>query len=55
MRVKITVTCEAEKHEVGVWFDRIEEKYPFYCDQCGDDLRQSGSWPWVLTTEVVDV
>jgi hypothetical protein len=49
--VRITVTCDAG-HVIGTWLDTIEEKYPFWCDECDDDKR-TGKYPWKLTTEVV--
>jgi len=55
MTVILTVTCAAG-HIVGTYEDIIEEKYPFWCQECDDfwgggDLRQN-SHPWKITTEV---
>jgi hypothetical protein len=50
-KVKITVQCAGD-HVVGVWFNTIEEKYPFYCGECDDDIR-TGKYPWTLKTEIV--
>lgn len=49
-RVRIDVECGRCHQILGTWYDRIEEKYPFWCDSCEDAPR--GSYPWVLTTTV---
>lgn len=49
--VLITVTCD-RKHVIGTWTDTIEEKYPFYCDEC-DDRKCLGKYPWTLTTSII--
>ncbi|HEY1706406.1 MAG TPA: hypothetical protein VGG75_42580 [Trebonia sp.] len=49
--VKITVTHDCGSL-LGTWVDKIEEKYPFWCDDC--EAYPSGKWPWVLTTELID-
>lgn len=51
--VKITVTCDSG-HVIGTWTDSIEEKYPFWCEECGDDKRMT-KYPWKLTTEIAGV
>lgn len=33
--------------------DCIEEKYPFWCDDCGDYHRE-GKYPWKLETEIIE-
>lgn len=48
--VEIRVYCELD-HLVGEWVDSIEEKYPFYCRECDEDLRQ-GKYPWRLETSI---
>ncbi|HUZ38234.1 MAG TPA: hypothetical protein VMV17_18075 [Streptosporangiaceae bacterium] len=55
MTVILTVTC-ASGHIVGTYENTIEEKYPFWCQECDDfggggDLRM-GKYPWTITTEV---
>jgi hypothetical protein len=47
--VVITVICD-NGHVVGQWANVIEEKYPFYCDQCDDQLN--GSYPWQIVTRI---
>lgn len=51
VQVQIVVKCDQD-HIVGVWYDKIEEKYPFWCHECDDDLRQ-GKYPWKLETAIV--
>lgn len=48
--VVITVKCD-DDHVVGRWIDSISEKYPFYCNECDDDLRQ-GKERWWLDTQI---
>lgn len=50
--VKMTVTC-ASGHVVGTYTDEIAEKYPFYCEECGDTLH--GRYPWKITAEIVTI
>lgn len=49
VRVRITVTLGCG-HELIYW-DKIEEKYPFWCGECEDYFR-TGSYPWSLTAVV---
>jgi hypothetical protein len=49
--VKITVTCD-NGHIIGTWDDTIEEKYPFWCEECAEDKR-TVKHPWKLTTEII--
>lgn len=51
VQVKITVTCECGT-VIGIFFNTIDEKYPFYCDEC-DEYKRAGRYPWSLTTGVV--
>lgn len=51
MHIKLTVTCDAG-HVLGTWMNAIEDKYPFYCEECDDDKR-TGAYPWTLTAEIV--
>lgn len=50
-QVKLTVTGECD-HVIWTGFDKIEEKYPFWCEQC-DDFRANGRYPWKLASEIV--
>lgn len=54
--VRITVTCDTG-HVIGTWTDTIEEKYPFYCEECDsvdwDADKRTGKYPWKLTTEII--
>jgi hypothetical protein len=52
-RVKLTVTGECG-HVLWTGFDVIEEKYPFWCEEC-DDMRREGRYPWKLASEIVAV
>lgn len=47
----IAIYCSAG-HLVGTWVDTIEEKYPFWCEQCGEYARD-GKYPWRLVTDIV--
>lgn len=49
-RVKITVTMGCGHTQT--YLDRIEDKYPFYCETCELDHR-TAKYPWVITTEIV--
>ena len=49
-RVCITVWCGCGR-ELGTWWDRVEEKYPFWCETC--DETTSGKYPWRLEAVVV--
>lgn len=49
--VRITVTGDCG-HVLGTWTDTIEDKYPFYCEECDLDKR-TGKYPWKLTTEII--
>jgi hypothetical protein len=49
VNVKITVTLDCG--HVLTYVNEIEEKYPFYCEECDLDHR-SGRYPWKLSTEV---
>ena len=48
--VKITVTMDCG-HKLE-FVDTIEDKYPFYCDECELDHR-TGRYPWKLSTKIV--
>jgi len=48
--VKITVTMACG--HVLTFTDTIEDKYPFWCEECDLDHRE-GKYPWKLTTEIV--
>jgi hypothetical protein len=48
--VLITVQCDYD-HVIGHWIDTVEEKYPFYCDEC-DEQCTTGKYPWKLTTRI---
>lgn len=48
--VKITVTMDCG-HKLE-FTDTIEDKYPFYCDECELDHR-TGRYPWKLSTKIV--
>jgi hypothetical protein len=50
-RVKITVTADCG-HVVFEGYDSIAEKYPFWCDECGEDRRE-GKYPWSLAAQIV--
>lgn len=52
-RVKLTVTGDCG-HVLWTGFDVIEEKYPFWCDEC-ENYRREGRNPWKLATEIVSV
>lgn len=49
--VRMTVTGDCG-HVLGTWDGKIEEKYPFWCEQCGEDKR-SGRYPWTITADIV--
>jgi endogenous inhibitor of DNA gyrase (YacG/DUF329 family) len=38
VRIKLEVFCDGCKGLIGVYYDSIEEKYPFNCGEC-DDIR----------------
>jgi hypothetical protein len=48
-RVKITVTLDCG--HVLTYMGEIEEKYPFWCEECG--VVPVGKYPWTLATEIV--
>lgn len=54
--VKITVTGDCG-HILWQGFCRIDEKYPFWCDECDaadfEADKRTDKYPWVLTTEIV--
>lgn len=50
--VIMTVVCEYG-HLVEQYLDSIDEKYPFYCGDCEEDLRRTGKYPWQIYTQVV--
>jgi hypothetical protein len=50
-RVKLTVTGDCG-HVVWTGFDAIEEKYPFWCKEC-EDMVRDGKYPWKLASEIV--
>lgn len=51
-RVRLDVHCgEGCGTHLGTWYDTIDEKYPFWCDNCGDYSRK-GSYPWKLTATI---
>jgi hypothetical protein len=50
MKVEITVTCECGKI-LGIWIDAIDEKYPFWCEDC-DEYKREGKYPWSLKTTI---
>lgn len=49
-RVRLVVTGDCG-HVLWEGYDKIEDKYPFWCQECDDDKR-SGRYPWSLTSEV---
>jgi hypothetical protein len=50
-RVKLTVTGDCG-HILWQGYDKIEDKYPFWCEECADDKR-TGKYPWTLAAEIV--
>jgi hypothetical protein len=52
MSVRLTIYCGSCNEVIGVYNDLIDEKYPFWCDGCGDYCR-TGSYPWRITTEII--
>jgi NAD-dependent SIR2 family protein deacetylase len=51
IRVKLIVTCGRCEQQIGEWYDKIEEKYPFYCEVC-EEYTNGITWPWKLKTEI---
>ena len=51
MRVRLDVYCASSCRDlIGTWWDEIEEKYPFNCENCGQtDWR----YPWKIVATVV--
>lgn len=47
----ITVTCECGE-VIFEGTDTIEEKYPFWCDNC-EDYKRTGKYPWTLKTRIM--
>ena len=50
--VKLTVECGNCERVIDTFIDNISEKYPFYCPHC--DMRTTGKYPYVITTEIVN-
>jgi hypothetical protein len=49
--VRIIVTGDCG-HVLFTGMDVVQEKYPFWCDVCGE-YKRDGKYPWVLTTKVM--
>jgi hypothetical protein len=49
--VLITITCKCGA-VIEEYTDRFEEKYPFWCDGCDEDMRTQ-KYPWSLNTKIV--
>lgn len=56
MHVKMSVYCGSGGYGcgslIGEYYDHIDEKYPFYCEECEETT--SGKWPWSIRAEAVD-
>lgn len=52
MRVRLDVYCASSCRDlIGTWWDEIEEKYPFNCENCGQtDWR----YPWKIVATIVE-
>lgn len=51
--VRLTVTCGNCEQVIDHFVNEISEKYPFYCQHC--ETQTTGKYPWVLTSEIIDV
>lgn len=51
LHVRMTVTGGCG-HVLGTYTDKIDEKYPFWCDVCEEYIR-TDKYPWTITTELV--
>lgn len=50
--VTLTVTCECGR-VIGTYVNAIEEKYPFWCEDC-DEYKRTDRYPWKLEAIVDD-
>lgn len=59
-RVKISVYCGSDGWGcgalIGTFYDKIEEKWDFYCNECDFSLcaHGAGKNAWRLETEVIN-
>lgn len=50
-KVRLDVTCGRCERVLGTWHDEINEKYPFWCENCGDSTS-GGKHPWKLIATI---
>lgn len=49
IRMTVTLDCGHVLHYTG----KIDEKYPFFCEEC--EYTPTGKYPWTIAAELVSV